>query len=256
MGWRQVVGERRVLAIKMKGEIRKIWSELKDWLFPKRCLGCGEEGEWLCFSCLKAAREKTRPQFFCPACGTDNQAGLVCVACCDKSFLDRAVAVADYKEAITAKSIQLVKYQYAVEVAEVWKMLIGDFVVARGQVFSVLDTTNTIIVPVPLHRRRFLERGFNQAEILGRWWAKELGFSMITDLLLRKKNTGQQAKLGREARLKNLSGAFTTARRLNGQTVLLIDDVFTTGSTLQECAQTLKLACAKEVWGLTLARER
>lgn len=210
----------------------------------------------MCVNCIAAVRDRTQPQFFCPACGADNEIGLVCNACREKSFLDRAMSSADYKEIVASKSIQLVKYQYAMEVAEVWKMLIYKFLSARRQMFTCLDTANTIIVPVPLHHRRFLERGFNQAEILGRLCAEMLDFSVVTDLLLRQRHTGQQAKLGREARLKNLSGAFIAARRLDNKTVLLIDDVFTTGSTLQECAQTLKTAGAKEVWGLTFARER
>jgi len=109
---------------------------------------------------------------------------------------------------------------------------------------------------VPLHRRRYAWRGFNQAEILARFWSSALGINMDRRLLYRRRNTKMQVKLNGEERRKNLLGAFAVRGALPAKRIILIDDVFTTGSTLQECARVLKLAGAVEVWGAALARDR
>ena len=117
--------------------------------------------------------------------------------------------------------------------------------------------TDWLVVPVPLHYKRQKERGFNQAYLL----AKQLTWllrpnSKLTNSLLRSKNTKKQAKLSRVDRLKNLSEAFSLKQnqKIEGSNVILIDDVCTTGSTINECAKVLKKAGAKSVRGFVLAR--
>lgn len=109
---------------------------------------------------------------------------------------------------------------------------------------------------MPLHWSRFNWRGFNQAEKLAEVLAKKWALSVNVDLLERKKLTWSQAKLSKQDRLNNILNAFRIKRNsdLKEKNILLIDDVWTTGTTLNQCAVVLKQAGAKWVWGLTLAR--
>jgi ComF family protein len=106
-----------------------------------------------------------------------------------------------------------------------------------------------LIVPVPLHRARQRQRGYNQAELL----AARLGRPMDTRLLRRRKNTSSQTGLSRNERKRNLASAFEARRDVKG-TVIVVDDVYTTGSTMNEIARTLKRAGAERVEVLTVAR--
>jgi ComF family protein len=112
-----------------------------------------------------------------------------------------------------------------------------------------------VMVPIPLHVSRKRWRGFNQAEVLADGLAQAWGWPLLTDLLIRGRNTLPQMKLSGRKRKDNLRGAFEVKKRVAvpGR-IILIDDVATTCSTLNECARVLKKAGAKEVWGLTLAQ--
>jgi competence protein ComFC len=111
-----------------------------------------------------------------------------------------------------------------------------------------------VLVPVPIHHTRKRERGYNQAEVLGRVVARWLGKPMVTTLIKRLRSTGTQTTLTREERAKNISGAFAVKGNAAGKSVLLVDDVLTTGATVNECAGALKLAGAGEVKVVTAAR--
>lgn len=252
---------------------------IKDVLFPKYCLECGQEGEWLCQKCLKILRLVIKPQFFCPHCYKDNFSGRACPpslpvpqnrseaeaerrterrACPDcrpHTFLDRALSVGQYEEKLMSKLVKLFKYNFVEETGPILNCLIQDFARQNLTLFSS-PMEEYLIVPVPLHRRRYAWRGFNQAEILSRFWSKSLGLDVDRRLLFRCRHTKTQVKLSGDGRRKNLVGAFTVKKPLSRSRIILVDDVFTTGSTLQECARVLKSAGAQEVWGLTLARER
>ena len=113
-----------------------------------------------------------------------------------------------------------------------------------------------MIIPVPLHRKRKSLRGFNQAQDLGKALEKRTGIQSISSLLLRARNSPPQTSLEGKARRKNIKGAFGIKKeiKVKGKTILLVDDVYTTGSTLEECARILKQAGAREVKALTLAQ--
>jgi ComF family protein len=112
-----------------------------------------------------------------------------------------------------------------------------------------------VVVPVPLHPARFRERGYNQSELLARELSKLLGLGVNTTTLRRARATRTQMTLNQAERHQNVAGAFAYGDlNLTGQRVLLIDDVCTTGSTLQACADALKQSGVVAVWGLTLAR--
>lgn len=227
---------------------------LKDLLFPKYCLSCQKEGAWVCAECLEKIKKEIQPQFFCPRCYRDNQDGRACSGCRPFSFLDGAMSLSSYENEIIAKMVQLLKYQYIEEMAEVFGKLIENSKFPP----KADPASRDIILPIPLHRRRYLERGFNQAELLARVWAKHLDLPVLSNALVRRRSTKKQVGLGGEERRRNLANAFVLKKSLSPstQTVILVDDVFTTGSTLQECARVLKEGGVREVWGLTVAREK
>lgn len=111
----------------------------------------------------------------------------------------------------------------------------------------------TLIVPIPLHKRRKRIRGYNQAEILARVISEQVRIPMDSDLLVRVKNTRPQKKLSGKERRKNICGAFAVRQKLTGQKIVLIDDIYTTGSTLDEAAEMLLKAGAEKVYFLTIS---
>jgi competence protein ComFC len=113
-----------------------------------------------------------------------------------------------------------------------------------------------VLVPVPLHRRRLRSRGYNQAALLARELGKLTGKPVNEDLLVRTKDTPPQVQTGvRLERARSVSGSFQCVGRADRLSIILVDDVTTTGSTLSACAGALKSAGAASVWGLALAKE-
>ena len=114
-----------------------------------------------------------------------------------------------------------------------------------------------VIVPVPLHTRRLRERGYNQASLLARELGKGVGLPVLENALNRVRDTAPQVDLNTEERKENVHGAFHCPDdRLAGKRVLLVDDVYTTGATLEACSLALKQRGVRTVWALTLARAR
>lgn len=162
--------------------------------------------------------------------------------------LDGITALFDYGENAMSKLIKMFKYNYLLEIADIFKKIITDA--------KFNDTwSDFIIISVPLHARRERERGFNQSEIIAKLFAEKLGLG-INKNLHRVIYTAQQAKLSGEQRRANLKNAFvfSSEGKAAPEKVLLVDDVFTTGATMQECARVLKNNGVKIVWGLVLAR--
>ena len=111
------------------------------------------------------------------------------------------------------------------------------------------------VVPVPLHPKKQRARGYNQSLLLAQHFCKQTGLALGPDWVKRHKDTLPQAQLNRRERLENMSGAFVALPLVKGKRILLIDDVATTGATLEGCAVALKQAGAKQVMAFTLARE-
>ena len=130
-----------------------------------------------------------------------------------------------------------------------------------SQLAKVLKNSNSdvvfdVLVPIPLHKKRLKERGFNQSQLLAKSISEKSGIPLHSDLLCRNRYTLPQAKMNRDERIENVKGAFqfTNSPNLKGKTVLLVDDVLTTGSTMNECARVLKNGGAKDVFCLTITR--
>jgi len=219
-----------------------------DLIFPIRCVSCRREGEWFCSSC--AAKVSLSQKQFCPVCWNFNLGGKVCENCKTKTPLAGLRVAASYAENPTlASAVKTLKYKFSKPLA---RNLAGILTRAITQKDYAEER---IITAIPLHAKRLRYRGFNQAELLAREVSQNLQLP-YEDLLIRNRNTLQQAKLSREKRLQNLRDAFSLASSINLQnkTVILVDDIASTATTLSEAAKVLRAAGAKEVWGLVIAR--
>jgi competence protein ComFC len=218
---------------------------LLEFLFPRRCLGCGQWGHYFCQNCVKKIKLIERP--ICPVCGRPAIGGKTHPYCQTKYSLDGLHAFFVY-EGLIKKAIGQLKYKFISDLAEELIALV------LQQSFSF---EAKILLPLPLHPRRQRWRGFNQAELLGRLLAERFHWQAQSDILERYRYTQPQVKLRSKERKKNIQGAFRIKplAKINQRLkVILFDDVWTTGSTLREAGQVLKRAGVKEVWGLTLAR--
>jgi ComF family protein len=234
--------------LKSENQIFNFLSAAKDFLigliFPKICLSCGANGFSLCPRCqnkIKILKIDT-----CIYCGKISPRGKICQNCKGKSSLTGVIVAAKYS-GIIKKSIHQLKYDGNTELLQpLGKILIKKFSDSRisGQI---------IATSVPLHLTRKNTRGFNQSELLGKYMAKEVGVR-YEELLKRIKSTESQIKFHRYERIDNLKGAFKAeTKNLSGKKIILVDDVCTSGATLEACAKELRRAGAREVWGLVLA---
>ncbi len=238
--------------------MRGILTGIADVVFPPRCLTCGEILEEhgllpLCPACEAGICYIHSP--FCPRCGTpfptaegpDHLCG-DCLTTERPYALARSVGL---YEGTLLSAIHLFKYRGKPGVGQALGKIMADF---AGSAWDM--QTFSQIVPVPLHRKRLRERGFNQAVILARVIAKRFALPLDFTTLRRTLSTVPQVGLRRQERSTNVHGAFEaiSPERVAGRRVLLVDDVYTTGSTLTECASVLMKAGAEAVAVLTLAR--
>lgn len=225
-------------------------------VFPPRCLACQEavgQNGTLCAACWPRLRWLRAPH--CARCGLPFAhtlgEGALCAGCLSApSPVDRWRAALAY-EGPVAELIGRFKYQDGTMLAPVlaeWMRQAG------AELFDGAD----LLLPVPLHWRRLLGRRYNQAGLLASRLGALVGLPVRMDLLRRTRHTTPQARMSRAARRRNVRGLFAVPKQrkqaLAGRCVVLIDDVHTTGSTLEACARVLKRAGAKEVRCLTLAR--
>ncbi len=230
--------------------VGKVLALAKDCVFPIFCLGCEREGQWVCANC--ASGIEMSGVFFCPVCHSAQPGGRCCVGCASQSYLASHVAITPYKEhGLIGKMIHALKYQYVEGVIDSLEPVLRVFIEEHTDIFDDVDA----LVPVPLHTRRFAERGFNQAELLARCIGKVCNKPVVY-WVERTRYTPHQALLARLERIKNVADAFTVTKEVSvsGKNVLLIDDVFTTGSTLQECAKAVREGGVGEVSGFSLGR--
>lgn len=233
----------------------KINEFILDILFPIHCLACKKEGSWLCESCQ--SKIKIREEHCCPSCERMiTPDGRTCLTCKKKSSLDGLIVASSYLQFPIANAVHLFKYRF-----------IGDMHLPLGKLLvRVLQKTEIplpdIILPVPLHKRRLRWRGFNQAILLAKYLATNLlpqsDLLFAENMLLRSRYTSPQMSINNyQSRKLNIAGAFSLSPNANlkNKTVLLIDDIATTGSTIFECAKVLKQAGAKEVFAIVIARQ-
>ena len=220
-----------------------------DLFFPIRCQVCGKEGYWLCKICL--SQVKLKESQVCHVCKwRKSKLGETCWRCKNTSNLNGVLIVAEPDQQVLRKLVHKFKYNSFKEVGEI----LGDLFLNKF-CHEFKSNEDLTFIPVPLHTKRERRRGFNQSLILSSFLGSYTNLRVLKNTLLRTKNTKPQMKLKRRWRLENLKRAFKVSAKLNPQkTYILVDDIITTGATLEECAKALKQAGANKVWGLVLSR--
>jgi competence protein ComFC len=205
-------------------------------IFPPKCLICGKSGTEFCFVCLVQAP---------PA---------------ERESASWIFPLFDYRHPAIKKSLSLLKYKGKRRLANIFAEMIYAKISEELSELSVMENfTEPILIPIPLSKKRYRERGFNQAELICRELVKiDAGksFILITNILLKPHDTEHQARIrDRSQRLKNISGSFTVknADLVKNRNIILIDDILTTGATLSEARKVLRAAGARKVIAFTVA---
>ncbi|MBI2003623.1 MAG: ComF family protein [Parcubacteria group bacterium] len=251
----------------------KLLTSAKDYflelLFPVKCAACEKEtgdrpkNKLICTDCLKNLAPSLN--FFCPLCEARTAGGELCFSCRliisnteNKFELNRLLYPFSYKDRAVQKIIKAFKYRFIKGLEEpLGRLMIRYLEKLEDKV--ELNLNESVIIPVPLHKRKFNQRGYNQSVLIAEKIFKYLAprqAELAADALVKIKMTKDQARLKEGQRPGNLKGVFACSKPwlVSGKKILLFDDVYTTGATMAECARVLKEAGAREIVGLAIAR--
>ena len=228
--------------------LRRLQNEVIDFFFPRSCIECGKVGDFICPQCSGKLPRPIPP--LCPRCGKPEPTGTFCHECWGKrNGLDsmRSVFIFD---GTVRKAVHLLKYYNLHSISECLGSYMAEYYQNNG-------LSGDILVPVPLHESRIKERGYNQSLMLAAAISSRVDIPVEAEAITRIRNNRPQARTGSvEERRKNMENAFNhTGNAVNGLDVIVVDDVCTSGATLEACASVLKAAGARRVTGFTLARE-
>jgi ComF family protein len=217
-----------------KSDLSRIWNYILDFVWPKKCLGCNKEGSFCCPNCLGTLKTLDIDYQ-----AWDHQ---------DDFYFDSCLVCLDYHNPLTQNLIKTFKYQY---LQNINKILVN----ILAQQLAKLNLENIIITNIPLHKKKKRQRGFDQTEVLAKNLSKKINVPYL-NLLKRNKFTKAQAQLSKAERQKNVSDAFVV-NNINFETnksIILIDDVATTGATLNQAAKVLRDNGFDKIIALTLAK--
>ena len=259
----------------------KQWKNfLLDLLFPQFCIKCQKEGFLVCPDCLSLI--DINPYQYCPFCSFPNRViekGLSTNSSKGvsggstetlKKFqysgkcqshqdfkLNGLFSAVSYQNLLAKKMIALFKYKPYIKTlsAPLAFLIISHFALLEKQ--ELFNSSGAILMPVPIAPKKERERGYNQSAVVAKILSLYYRAPLQTKNLIKIKNTPNQVGLKKEERWGNIAGAFSVRQpeKIVGKTIFLVDDVFTTGATMEEAARVLKLAGAKKVWGIAIARE-
>lgn len=238
----------------------KLWQKLLNIILPPRCIKCGKvlsETNGLCPDCFNSINFISAP--YCHKCGRPftKEADLrfstkqYCGVCLQKKKVLFEMQRTSFIYDDNSKNLILdLKFRDKTVSAETLANLL--FTAGR----DIWQSHPDLIIPVPIHRLRLLKRRFNQSALLVKYLSLKTGISADYCSLIRQENTIPQVQLSGAKRRKNLKNAFTVkyTQNVKDKSIVLVDDVETTGSTLNECAKVLRKAGAKSVYSVTLAR--
>jgi len=262
----------------LKENLKKFFTKIGkfclDLFFPRVCINCQREGKWLCDDCL--ATLEIQSNAFCPICQRKVPDFKTCPSCKNKTNLAGLLWAVPYQNFLVKKLIHQFKYEpFIKELAQSLAYLIISHLLLIGIEAEKLQ--GFVLVSIPLHRKRKKWRGFDQAEEISGEISNYFNpvrdsgdrknpqkenisngvkIPVLNNVLIREKETLPQVDLEGKDRKENIKGAFFCQKPdlIKGKKIFLIDDVYTTGSTIEEAARILKEAGAKEVWGMVVAR--
>lgn len=225
-----------------------------DLLFPPACFGCAREGVWLCGECACTLRREPPRCFFCGVWTLSTQkrsAGHTCDSCRVNTSVSFYGSPFSYRDPLMRELITRLKYHRMRPVAG----LLGDCLAAYVREFSIIIPQDAVLVPIPLAQSRRRVRGFNQAELIAAAMSRRLGVPMRLELIHRIKKGPPQVALSGAERRDHMKNAFVAAKlpSIMPRTVILVDDVRTTGATIEDAARALKEAGVRSVWAITVA---
>jgi ComF family protein len=228
-------------------DIPRLHRVLLDLLFPPRCVVCRRvDAEWFCAACRSQIDCILPP--LCHRCGRPLRRA-ECPYCQKLPLLIDGIRAMAFFEGNMRKTIHAFKYEHHPELARVLGIMLSDYLTTH-------PLPADAVTAVPLHAERERERGYNQALLLARVLGAQKNLPVWEDALARTRATRSQIELDASERHANVQDAFTADGRVAGARLLLIDDVCTTGATMDSCTAALKQRGAKSVWGLALARGR
>lgn len=214
-----------------------MWKTILNLFLPIKCLSCGQEGNFICPSCFEKIPLNQNPP--------------------GKLKWTNGLMIASfYENPLVKEAIHCCKYNFIKDLA----LPLGWLMTRKLNDYPQLMEKNPFLIPVPLHQKRLSWRGFNQAELLAREISQQMSLPLATDILIRTSYSLPQVEVkDSKLRSQNIKGAFrinpeSEARNYKNEVIILVDDVCTTGATLEECARTLKPLKPQEIWGLVLAK--
>lgn len=232
----------------MTGWLRQLRGEVIDFFFPRECIGCGKIGDFICIDCEKKLPRLQPP--LCPRCGKPESSGSFCHECWKTSYnLERVRSVFIF-DGIIRKAVHSFKYHNLRAIAECLGYYMADYYLENNM-------TSDVLIPVPLYDKRLHARGYNQSELLAKELSHIVKVPVENQMVKRTRDTSPQVRTSSvEERRLNMENAFCSiGTEITGINIIVIDDVCTSGATLEACASVLRAAGAGSVTGFTLARE-
>ena len=224
--------------------------DILDLIFPKECLECKSKGKYICDKCLSKLPAVKQ---ICPVCQKASIDGFAHPKCLKPQSLDGLIVLWPYKGVIRRAIISL-KYKFVKEISEE----LSNLVLQKTKDLFVFQKEVEVVTTVPLFWIRRNLRGYNQVDEIAEALARNFSFKFCPDLLIRKKHKDPQVTLSKKERAKNVQGVFSLNPRyrsiIRNASIILVDDVYTTGSTLKETGKVLKRSGAKGVWGLVITK--
>lgn len=227
-------------------------SLLLDIFFPRFCFNCGREGSYLCQDCQSILDITEYHYCLCKIPQRLPKPGK-CKRCQSKNLNGLYFALS-YESFLVKKLIKLFKYEPYIK--DLSKTLSSLIITHFKLLNNKPDFSDFLLVPVPLAKKKLKMRGFNHAQELAKELSTSFKIPLINDVLIKTKETLSQVELSEKEREENIKNVFScqNQKKIKRQKILLVDDIYTTGSTMEECARILKENGAKQVWGIAVAR--